>query len=292
MWKSYWNRKRYVNDYILENTIGVGKFGRVKLARHKTTGDIVALKLLDKANDILQPIIKSFSNEVHALTILQHPNIVHVYFVLDDYNYPRRLFGCMHAAIIGMEVAIGDLHDYIYKKAFSNELALCVFKQLIDALNYCHKHGIYHRDVKPSNILISKDYNILLADFGLSSFSLHCTTNCGTLYYMAPEISFKNCSHYNAVKADLWSAGMCLFQMIVAKYEVIYTKEYSLIINNKWQELWKLFPQISPTVQTILMMVLSKEPSSRKSANDIFLAIGNDFDNTNELMREYLNYPF
>jgi serine/threonine protein kinase len=123
--------------------------------------------------------------------------------------------------------------------AFPENVAKALFTQLLEALDYCHQRGVYHRcvgsllaldcwsppcaqtvwllmlcrDVKPSNILVDGDYRLKLADFGLVAFQDETLqTNCGTFSYMAPEVVRKD--KYDGAKADSWSCGVVLMNFL------------------------------------------------------------------------------
>ena len=114
-------------------------------------------------------------------------------------------------------VTNGELFDYILKKGrLQEDEARKFFRQLITGISYMHNHNICHRDIKPENLLLDKDMNIKISDFGLSAFigedaydssSLQHTT-CGSPNYVAPEV-LKD-SGYNGRFSDIWSCGVVL----------------------------------------------------------------------------------
>ena len=94
-----------------------------------------------------------------------------------------------------------------------------IFKQIFDAMNYIHKKNIAHRDIKLENILMTKNYEIKIIDFGFGMYNPENKLQnffCGTPNYMAPEIAFKR--PYNGQKADLWSLGVLVYKLFCADF--------------------------------------------------------------------------
>ena len=129
--------------------------------------------------------VERIYRESAILTSLKHPNIIRLYEVLDSHNW----------VLIIMEYASGgELLDYIAKEKnqiLSEPQACKIFNSILAGLEYCHRRKVIHRDLKLENILLDKNGNIKIADFGLSNtinFGQKMSTNCGTPNYIAPEI--------------------------------------------------------------------------------------------------------
>lgn len=282
--RAYQNRNRYINDYILGNTLDIGTFGKIKLATHRLTGNTVALKIMDTF-DPLKPIEKSFYSEIIALQSLNHPNIIHIKFILQNYDYPRKWFGKLNVMIIGLELAQCNLDQCL--KPFSDKISLGIFKQLLYALDYCHHFGMCHRDVKLANILISNDYHILLADFGLSStHSQRCITNCGTLFYMSPEIAYLCKGSYDGSKSDIWSSGICLLKL-VTKINYSY---YEYIQSSNWKKIWSDYPHVSTFIKQLIEIILIKDPIKRLSASTLLSYLIDIDSNISDDLRSYFGH--
>ena len=170
--------------YDLEETIGKGHFAVVKLARHVFTGEKVAVKVIDKTK--LDEVSKShLFQEVRCMKLVQHPHVVRLYEVIDTQT---RLF-------LILELGDGgDMYDYIMKhdQGVDEELARVYFRQIVQAIDYCHQLHVVHRDLKPENVVFFEKLGIVkLTDFGFSNKFIpgsKLETSCGSLAYSAPEI--------------------------------------------------------------------------------------------------------
>lgn len=115
-----------------------------------------------------------------------------------------------------MDLAEGQVLSQFYKSQSDKKVgeaeAAYIFKQIVEAIGYCHRHGIYHRDIKTENVLIDKYKKIRLIDFGFSVKSSPTTKLslfCGTPNYMSPEIILKR--EYLGGPSDTWALGVLLF---------------------------------------------------------------------------------
>ena len=175
---------KIAGSYDLEETIGKGHFAVVKLARHVFTREKVAVKVIDKTK--LDEVSRShLFQEVTCMKLVQHPNVVRLYEVIETQT---KLY-------LILELGDGgDMYDYIMKhdKGMDEESAKDYFRQIVQAINYCHKLHVVHRDLKPENVVFFKKLGIVkLTDFGFSQKFIpgrKLETSCGSLAYSAPEI--------------------------------------------------------------------------------------------------------
>jgi calcium-dependent protein kinase len=197
------------DKYDIIKEIGSGGFSRCLLVKNKITNQNFACKELIK---------KSISNyeglmrEVNLMIKLDHPNIIKLYEYYED---EKNIY-------LIMELCTGgELFDKIIKntengKPFTEKQVAHIFKQMMSAVNYCHKNGIVHRDLKPENLLYfdqSEDSPIKVIDFGMSQRFDHekfMTEKVGTAYYVSPEVIK---GKYDE-KCDIWSAGVILYILI------------------------------------------------------------------------------
>ena len=145
--------------------------------------------------------------EMSILKLVKHKYIIQLYEILQT---PNHIF-------IVMEYCDGkDIMDYILSKNFLSESdALKYFQQLINALFYLHSQNIAHRDIKIDNILLDRNKNLKLIDFGLStkySDNKLLDQPCGTIVYSAPEVL--EGQPYHGMLADVWSSGIVLYGML------------------------------------------------------------------------------
>lgn len=199
-----------VGDYKLCKTLGEGSFSKVKQAVHIPTGKVYAIKIIDMNLVKENKMDKQLEREIKVMKIMNHPNLIKLHAVLHS---PKNYFLVLDLA------EGGELFNKLAQDGPLPEAAArSYFQQLIDALDYMHKHNTIHRDLKPENLLLDSEGNLKIADFGLSIMANSSTellkTRCGTPNYVAPEIFCSN--GYVGPPADLWSAGVILYVMLAA----------------------------------------------------------------------------
>ncbi|KAL7620852.1 hypothetical protein AAE478_009850 [Parahypoxylon ruwenzoriense] len=229
-------------DYYLGNTIGEGEFGKVKLGWKQDGGVQVAIKLIrrDSVGNNPSRLAKIY-REVAILRGISHPNIVR----LHEMSETER-----HIGIVLEYASGGELFDYILNHRYLKDgPARRLFAQLISGVGYLHKKGIVHRDLKLENLLLDRNRNIIITDFGFANtfdsndelteeeeLSLSdrdfvkrsgldktktngmrrgdlMQTSCGSPCYAAPELVVSD-SLYTGRKVDVWSCGVILYAML------------------------------------------------------------------------------
>ncbi|XVE98722.1 hypothetical protein REPUB_Repub03eG0132500 [Reevesia pubescens] len=196
-----------IGKYQLGRTIGEGTFAKVKLAVDTTDGQHVAIKIIDKAMVMESNLKYQVQREIRTMKLLHHPNVVRIHEVI----------GSKTKIYIIMEyISGGQLSDKLsYVKKLSEPEARKLFQQLIDAVDHCHRKGVYHRDLKPENLLLDSKGNLKVTDFGLSALRKPgdmLTTACGSPCYVAPELLANK--GYDGSAADIWSSGVILFELL------------------------------------------------------------------------------
>ncbi|MCH8193900.1 MAG: protein kinase [Planctomycetes bacterium] len=203
---------------ILE-LVGQGGMGAVYKARQKQLDRLVALKILPPEVGQTEAFAERFTREARSLAMLNHPHIVtiHEFGHTEDGLY-----------YFLMEFVDGtDLRHVIQAGELSAEQTLAIIPQVCEALHYAHKKGIVHRDIKPENILLNKDGDIKIADFGLARLLDKPTTaytltqadqRMGTPHYMAPE----QIEHSHEVdhRADIYSLGVVFYEMLTGELPI------------------------------------------------------------------------
>ncbi|RYO33720.1 hypothetical protein AA0111_g4181 [Alternaria arborescens] len=227
-------------NYILGQTLGEGEFGKVKMGWKRDSSVEVAIKLIRREtlgsnSNRLQKIYR----EIHILRGLDHPNIVRLHEMVETER---------HIGIILEYASGGELFDYILNHRYLKDgPARKLFSQLISGVGYLHRKGIVHRDLKLENLLLDRNKNIIITDFGFAntfdpndelseeieyrlgdkdyirSLGLEGTdaarrgdlmqTSCGSPCYAAPELVVSD-SLYTGRKVDVWSCGVILYAML------------------------------------------------------------------------------
>ncbi|CRK20969.1 hypothetical protein BN1708_003335 [Verticillium longisporum] len=208
--------------WILGKTIGAGSMGKVKLARKEDGPEQVACKIIprgstedghhsraDKERADQSKEIRT-AREAAIVTLLNHPHVCGMRDVVRTNYHWYMLFEYVNG---------GQMLDYIISHGKLKEKQARKFsRQIASALDYCHRNSIVHRDLKIENILISKNGDIKIIDFGLSNLFAprgHLKTFCGSLYFAAPELL--QARAYTGPEVDVWSFGIVLYVLVCGK---------------------------------------------------------------------------
>ncbi len=202
-------KEEEVGYYTIKGGLGVGQCGQVRKGVHRTTGTPVAVKTLTKAN-FLEIGLRWPSKELELMRFLNHANIV-------------QLFDCVHGVdcmYLVMEVITGgELLSFCFDEgALPEAQARSFFRDILGAVDYLHRKGIVHRDLKLENCLLDADKHIKIIDFGLGNFYLKgpLKTSCGSADYAAPELF--TTSMYYGPPVDVWAIGVMLFAMVSGEF--------------------------------------------------------------------------
>lgn len=241
--------------------------GVVYKAEDLGLGRVVALKFLNPAFTSNESNRKRFLREAHAASLIDHPNVCHVYEV-EEAN--GRLFIAM--AYYGgrsLRVAI-DIAPFSPRQAF--EIAFSVAQGLWAA----HRRGIVHRDIKPGNIVVSEDGFVKIVDFGLAQLAgqSRVTTGdniVGTVAYMSPEQT--NASHVDE-RTDIWSLGVVMYEAMTgrlpfpenANAAVVYS-----IRNEPHPPLREVNPEVPEACAAVVERCLQKNPDDRYATIEALL---------------------
>jgi serine/threonine protein kinase len=194
-------RGQIIGKYRIHSTIGSGGFGTVYLAEDTWIDKKVALKVPHKQSLDFGELLR----EPRLLATLNHPNIVTILTAEKQEN----IF------FIVMEFVPGETLESLVARtgAITLSLALDYTCQICHAVDHAHRHGVLHRDLRPSNVIVSDNGRLKVADFGTSRFleiAAHGTTVIGSPPYMAPE-QFDGKAVF---ASDLYSIGVTMFQML------------------------------------------------------------------------------
>ncbi|ORZ00575.1 kinase-like domain-containing protein [Syncephalastrum racemosum] len=249
-----------LGQYNILKTIGTGSFGKVKLAVHATTGQKVALKIINRKKIASMNMSGRVKREIQYLKLLRHPHIIKLYEVIAT---PTDI-------IMVIEYAGGELFNYIVEKGkMSEDDARRFFQQIICAVEYCHRHKIVHRDLKPENLLLDANNNVKIADFGLSNIMTDgdfLKTSCGSPNYAAPEVISGKL--YAGPEVDVWSCGVILYVMLCGRLP--FDDEYIPTLFKKINGGIYTMPSfISPETKYLLTSMLVVDPMKRITIQEI-----------------------
>ncbi|KAK7314659.1 hypothetical protein VNO77_33186 [Canavalia gladiata] len=281
-----------IDDFEIIKPISRGAFGRVFLAKKRTTGDLFAIKVLKKADMIRKNAVESILAERDILITVRNPFVVRFFYS----------FTCRENLYLVMEYLNGgDLYSLLRNLGcLDEEVARVYIAEVVLALEYLHSLRVVHRDLKPDNLLIAHDGHIKLTDFGLSKVGLINSTDdlsgpavngtsllgedeppvftsedqrerrkkrsaVGTPDYLAPEILLGTGHGYTA---DWWSVGVILFELLVGipPFNAEHPQTiFDNILNRKMP--WPTVPEeMSPEAQDLIDRLLTEDPNQRLGA--------------------------
>ncbi|MEW5301429.1 MAG: hypothetical protein WDW36_004289 [Sanguina aurantia] len=197
----------FLANYRLGKTLGIGSFGKVKVAEHVLTGHKVAIKILNRKKIQAMDMEEKVRREIKILRLFMHPHIIRLYEVIET---PSDIYVVMEY------VKTGELFDYIVEKGrLMEDEARHFFQQIVSGVEYCHRNMVVHRDLKPENLLLDSKMSLKIADFGLSNVMRDghfLKTSCGSPNYAAPEVISGKL--YAGPEVDVWSCGVILYALL------------------------------------------------------------------------------
>lgn len=258
---------RRVAGFEIEKRLGAGAMGVVYRARHLQTQRVVALKVLNPDLAADEHYLERFKLEAEVASSLEHPNMVQSYAVgvAGDVHY------------IAMEFVEGKtVKELITRRGhLQPEAAIEIGLQIADALRYAHTRNLVHRDVKPANIMVTKQGQAKLLDLGLArkADAANGLTGegkaIGTPYYMAPEAALDKGTDY---RADIYSFGVTLFTM--ATGERPFEASTPVGVMNKHlkapiPDAHKVREGVPPGLSKVIKKLMAKRPAERYQDHDM-----------------------
>ncbi len=257
--------KIFNNRYRVDGTLGNGGMANVYVGTDTLLRRRVAIKVLREQYASDDDFVKRFSYEAQSAAKLSHPNIVSVYdFGTADHSY-----------YIVMELVdgatLGDLMRQ--ERVLPEPVALDYAIQIASGLAYAHRQGLLHRDVKPANILVTKDDVVKLSDFGIaravSEHTLGVTQPgmvMGSVAYISPEQAQ---GHDIDERSDLYSVGVVLYQMLTGALPFTGDNAVAVALKHVSADAPAIDPKannVSPAVASIVAKLLRKDPRERFSS--------------------------
>ncbi|KAG2681870.1 hypothetical protein I3760_11G163900 [Carya illinoinensis] len=207
-----WTPRR-ADSFQKLDKIGQGTYSNVYMARDLEHNKTVALKKVRFDN--LEPeSVRFMAREIHILRRLDHPNVIKLEGLVTS-----RMSCSLYLVFEYMDHDLAGLASHPGLK-FTEAQVKCYMQQLLRGLDHCHSHGVLHRDIKGSNLLIDNNGILKIADFGLASFfnphqSQPLTSRVVTLWYRPPELLLG--ATYYGTAVDLWSSGCILAELYAGK---------------------------------------------------------------------------
>ena len=276
--------------YKIQSLIGTGGMAAVYLAKDLILDRLVAIKVLRldfRQND---DAMRRFRREALSATQLTHPNIVGVYDVgqSQEMNY------------IVMEYVEGtDLKDYVRQKGALHPIeAVRIMMQIVSAIAAAHQNRIIHRDIKPQNILIDKEGNVKITDFGiavaLSDTSLTQTnTLLGSVHYLSPEQAKGGMA---TIQTDIYALGIVLYELLTGKVPFDGESAVSIALKHFQEPLPTIVNPIAMVPQSLENIVLkatAKDPMHRyRSCYEMFQDLKTCLDSTRLYEKKFVPASF
>ena len=276
--------------YKIKSLIGTGGMAAVYLAKDLILDRLVAIKVLRldfRQND---DAMRRFRREALSATQLTHPNIVGVYDVgqSQEMNY------------IVMEYVEGtDLKDYVRQKGALHPIeAVRIMMQIVSAIAAAHQNRIIHRDIKPQNILIDKEGNVKITDFGiavaLSDTSLTQTnTLLGSVHYLSPEQARGGMA---TIQTDIYALGIVLYELLTGKVPFDGESAVSIALKHFQEPLPTIVNPIAMVPQSLENIVLkatAKDPMHRyRSCYEMFQDLKTCLDSTRLYEKKFVPASF
>jgi ligand-binding sensor domain-containing protein len=256
-----------LGQYQIVEQIGMGGMATVYKAYQASMDRYVAIKVLPRQLAEDPTFIGRFEQEARTIAKLEHKHILPVYDfgAQDGYTY-----------LVMRYVGTGTLKDLIAEGPLSLLDAIELFSQVADALHYAHDHGVIHRDVKTSNVLIGEGRQCYLTDFGIAKLAEGSSqftgtgTIVGTPAYMSPE----QCSGLPVdARSDLYSLGIVLYEMLTGAVPFEAETPVAVVLKQVQAALpspRNLNPAIPEAVEKVVFRALAKEPDHRYQSAQAF----------------------
>jgi len=257
----------HIGHYQIIETVGTGGMATVYRARDPKFNREVAIKVLPPSMLHDATFRVRFEREVKTLAALEHPFITPVYDAGEDNGQPYFVMRYMPG---------GSLRDSLQNGKLPLQDATRIFTQIAQGIDYAHKKGFVHRDIKPDNILFDQEGNACLSDFGIAKLyggtgNLTEQKPIGTATYMSPEQAR---GEKLDPRSDIYSLGALLYHMLTGQPPYQAETSFSIAykqINDPAPEILHVMPSLPPAIDGVIKTALAKD-KNRRYANSIDMA--------------------
>ena len=247
-----------INRYEIIMKIGSGGMADVYKAKDHVLNRLVAIKVLKQEYSTDATFVKKFRVEAQSAAGLSHPNIVNVYDVGEDDG----------VYFVVMELVQGiTLKNYIDMKGkLDIREALNISVQIASGLSAAHENRIIHRDIKPQNIIMSRDGKVKVTDFGIAKVAdstTVTTTAAGTVHYISPEQARGG---YSDERSDIYSLGITMYEMVTGRVPFEGETNVAVALMHIQSEITpprQLEPSIPVSFEKIILKCTQKKPERR-----------------------------
>lgn len=252
-------------NFRIEHLLGQGGTATVYFGQDVKLHRPVALKVLDKRYKNHPAYAKRFVNEARMMAKWRHENIIQIYYADDAQGF--QYYAMEYVDGQDLSAVMESLHER--GKLMPAAEVLRIGSAVASALDYAHRQGVVHRDVKPSNILLSHDGRVLLGDFGMALEVRDGSvgTAFGTPHYISPEQARRSA---DAVpQSDLYSLAVILYEILTGSLPFNAPSPSSIALQHISQPPPSprvINPQLPVAVETVLLKALAKDPKDRYSS--------------------------
>ncbi|PKC61449.1 kinase-like protein [Rhizophagus irregularis] len=278
-----------INKYMLIRELGRGVHGKVKLGKDMETGELFAIKVVDRAtrrrlgqrnNDLTNE--QKIRKEIAIMKKCIHPHVVRLKEVID--NPASRKIYMVIEYMEGGEIQWKNEND---QPVMSIDKARRIFRDVVVGLEYLHHQGIIHRDIKPANLLLTGDQVVKISDFGVSHFSQRTlssqgknqintddtdlTKTAGSPAFFAPELCFPAQRPPITKAIDIWALGVTLYCFVFGQCPFIADTEFELFFNVIPKQPLE-FPNdipITDDLRDLFTKLLEKDPNKRITLEEV-----------------------
>ena len=253
-----------LGKYEIISEIGRGAMGAVYKARDPLIGRLVAIKTITSGLSPQANSLERFYQEARSAGALQHPNIITIYELGQEKNTP----------FIAMEyIEGGSLDHYIERRELlPMSVKLGFIVRVCDALSYAHRHNVIHRDIKPGNIMVTKEGVVKVVDFGIARLTDLSLTQphmmIGSRAYMSPQL-YKG--ERADARSDIWAVGVTLYELLAYQRPFQGDSEAELmyrIMTDNPPALQSLGVECSDELARIIGLMLEKKAEERYQSMD------------------------